>query len=150
MTENDRIEDASEDERPPDNGDYNLSGLVRLANAGGVSLGVTLLVGGAVVSGLLVGAAEFFEGLADYLDREAGEDAQAFTHGYRSFAKEFRDEIGSDFDQAVDAPYVVTYIHLRDAHVFAPGGGYLPSNAGLFWRGRLESVDGWSIGTLGT
>jgi hypothetical protein len=44
------------DEPPGDDGDYALGTLVRLANAGGLSMGVTLFVGGTVVSGLLVGA----------------------------------------------------------------------------------------------
>lgn len=141
-----------EDERGPgqeDRGDPTLSVLVRIANAGGMSLGVTLMVGGAVVSGILVGTADFNEGLAEYIDQKSGPDGKFLADMHRKAAEDLRSEFGDDFKAAFGAPYVATYIHLRDARVYTPHGS-VPRNEGIFWRGRLDSVDGWSIGSLGT
>jgi hypothetical protein len=41
-----------------------------------------------------------------------------------------------------------TYIHLRGARVVAAGVSPLPV-AGMYWRGRLSEVSGWSFGHLG-
>jgi hypothetical protein len=41
-----------------------------------------------------------------------------------------------------------TYIHLREACVVAAGVSPLPV-AGMYWRGRLSEVSGWSFGHLG-
>ena len=152
MTTNEPGEVApeSQDALPADEGDPDLATLVRIANTGGMSLGVTLLVGGATVSGLLVGSAEFFDGLAAYMEARGGDGGAVLAKLYRQQATDFREAIGTDFEKAFSAPYVATFIHLQDARVFAPGGRYLPTDEGLFWRGRLDSIDGWSIGNLGT
>jgi len=141
------------DEESPldrDAGDPNLSVLVRIANTGAMTMGVTLLVGGAVVSGLLVGSIEYFESLASRLEEEGGEGGQALADVYRTQAGEFREQMPSDFDEAFGAPYVATFIHLKNAHVFSPSGAYIPKNQGTHWRGRLDSVDAWSIGSITT
>jgi len=38
-------------------------------------------------------------------------------------------------------------IHLRNSH-FAVGDNLLPDNTGVLWRGRLEHVQGWNIGSM--
>lgn len=39
----------------------------------------------------------------------------------------------------------VAFIHLRDARVFVPGQHAIPTS-GMFWRGRLGLIVGWSYG----
>jgi hypothetical protein len=39
------------------------------------------------------------------------------------------------------------FIHLRNAYVVSPSGNHIPAN-GMFWRGRLSSIDGFAIGHL--
>jgi hypothetical protein len=43
----------------------------------------------------------------------------------------------------------IYFIHLRNAHIFAPGQPPIPTSPhGTFWRGRLASVDGYFLGRL--
>jgi hypothetical protein len=70
-------------------------------------------------------------------------------------AEKHREQVGDataenfDFESAFAADYIPTYIHLRGARFFSPSGQSVPGNEGFFWRGRLDAVDGWSIGVLG-
>lgn len=40
------------------------------------------------------------------------------------------------------------HIHLAEARWVSPAG-FMPTNEGMHWRGRLEHVSGWLVGTLG-
>lgn len=132
--------------RPPDEGDGNLGTLVRLANTGTVSMDVTLWVGGSVVSGLLVGVAEYLDGLAGSLE-PAGEGAALLSKFYRDQAEGFRELVGEEFQPAFDAPYTLVHIHLKNARVFSAGGEATPRTC-TWWRGRIDRVDAFSIGSL--
>jgi hypothetical protein len=138
------LDEYIDEEREPD---PFLGLFVRAANAGEGNVGVTLWVGGAIVTGMVVGTDEFFDALADYVEGDTGETASTF----RKVATELRED--RDAAKAVvaedglgDDP--VTFIHLRDARAFAPGSGPIPSNQGFLWRGRLDTVDAWSFGVL--
>lgn len=136
------------DEPPGDDGDYALGTLVRLANAGGVSMGVTLFVGGSIVTGLLIGAVQYHEGVAKMLD-EVGENAEWLAQMHRAQAETLREQFGDDFTKAFEAPYRLSFIHLKDAKAYTPGLDPLPTGQGFWWRGRMDRVDGFFIGELG-
>jgi hypothetical protein len=40
-----------------------------------------------------------------------------------------------------------TYIHLKDAKFFA-GNNLIPTGKGIFWRGALDEVNGFTFGSL--
>jgi hypothetical protein len=139
-----------DEERPIDDGDFELGMLVRLANAGAMSLGVTLWVGGSVISGLLVGAATYFDGVAEKTARAGGDGGEVLAGLYRDKAAAFREQIGTEFETAFSAPYTLTFIHLQHARVFSPGGFFIPRDEGVWWRGRIDRVDGFFIGNFST
>src|SRR5690242_11263003 len=63
--------------------DWFLAELVRRANEGGLSIGVTLCVGGTLVSGSLIGGRAYFESIAERAavgarDAQEAERARAF------------------------------------------------------------------------
>jgi len=124
-------------------GDPTLESLIELANSGTMSLGVTLWVGGVVISGTLVGVSEYFEGVAGFVEG-SGEGGAAIAGAYRKLAGTFHYEIGS---QPEDVERFPTMIHLKAARVFSAGAAAMPRQ-GLWWRGRLDRVDGYSIGSL--
>jgi hypothetical protein len=126
--------------------DWFLQHLVWLANTGGVEAGVTLVCGGTIVSGMLVSGAKYVQGFRE-----------EFTS---SLAAELISVLDPMFD-ALAAPYAPTsddengltverthYIHLRDARFYAAGQPPIPGNRGVWWRGRLASVSGFSLGQL--
>lgn len=130
--------------RPAGGADTLLGALVTAIDRAGGELGVSLNVGGCVVSGLLVPEADYVRGIAtDFRAAGAEELADAF--------ETLGGDEGLEGDQDDSAPTEErpVYLHLREARVFAPGETPLPTDRGVWWRGRLHRVDGWFFGYLG-
>jgi hypothetical protein len=83
---------------------------------------------------MLVGVAEYFEGVAGWVEG-SGEGGAVLAGAYRELAESFRDEIASEPQDAERSPFM---IHLKAARVFSTGGGAMPQQ-GLWWRGRLTA-----------
>eukprot|EP01133_Synstelium_polycarpum_P023531 gene23531-28198_t len=125
--------------------DVHLADLVRVVNLSDETrFPITLVVSGATISGHVVSGSRFFRGLKHASASEECTDALAgLWDSAIALYSEAQDE------EAVD-PIVelerIGFIHLEDAVVHTGG-----TRSGLmFWRGRLESVDGWSMGALNT
>jgi hypothetical protein len=129
--------------------DWFLAELVRRANEGGLRVGVTLYVGGTIVSGELIGGRDYFEGIAEHAaaatpDAATAERARAFC---RSPAAMYRAAWG-DTDELGPEEDPLAYIHLAHARFFTGTGQPLPDGHGLLWRGRLAAVDGFVLGAF--
>lgn len=124
--------------------DHLLAGLVSVTNDVNWEIGIRLHVGGAVVSGLLISGESYFTLLAARIrDRETIDPAvESLASWYDSIRDDYKQvrESQDDWTRTV-------YVHLRDASLYAPGGG--PIELGL-WRGRLSMVSGWSLGSFST
>lgn len=116
-----------------------LAQLVAFAGIG-LSVGVTLTVGGSVVTGNLCSGKDYIEHIRDSIVGSSGDDLEAFLEPY------FKDRLAIYDEQ----PGVIriAYVHLRDAKIFNGGQRSIPTNRGVFWRGRLDAIDGWCIGTI--
>jgi hypothetical protein len=132
--------------------DWFLQLLVDAANRSGVSLGITLSVGGILVSGFLEGGTEYFNGIAAEMETTSVSETDAAA----SFARAARSMGGriyagkpvADSESEEDEFVPPHFLHLRDARFFSPGGWPLPYNQGVWWRGRIETVSGFSLGIL--
>ncbi len=129
--------------------DLMLASFANLANEATIGeLGISLLVGGGWLTGQLVGARAWFEGLARSLD-EAG-SAEGFGDvirmvGAQVYPSASEREAAGDI---VTDPSLPAFLHLRDAHVVLPGGRTIPSRGG-FVRVRVDEVSGWMLGRIG-
>lgn len=144
--------------------------LVKVANASeeGTGWGLTLTVSGILISGDLiantrwlreveeqtVGAAEralgrvpddgetgvskLFSHFAEVLERQ-NKTIRTVRESLPDVAEDLEDLLGGQ----------TAYIHLRNAKIYNANGSVIPT-AGMHWRGRLSSVDGWTFGSLGT
>jgi hypothetical protein len=126
----------------PTSGDWFLQSLVETINGTEAELGITLQVGGLLVSGHLVSGHRWFEAFADQIaagiaDAEGREEVRA---AYASYADVYRQD-----DPDVEAP-LPQFIHLRDAHYFGADGSAIPSSQGVLWRGRVAQVAGFHLG----
>lgn len=128
----------AEELRPPD---WFLVELVRRANRGDFSIGLTLCVGGVVVSGTLVSGREYFEGFAEAVAAAARDPAVAerAREFFRRPAALYAAEPEGPDAAGEDGP--PAYIHLKDAR-------FSPEGPGVHWRGRLAAVDGFALGTV--
>jgi hypothetical protein len=138
--------------REPELQDHLLTTLVGLANDVGFGFGITMCVGGLLVTGTLAGGREWTDALVGEI--RSTEGGEILANGLETVLHELypepriaHEEDGSDDRERRPAP---TYIHLVNARIFDASGGHLPSNRGVPWRGRLSQVDGWSMGSLST
>ena len=123
--------------------DWFLQSLVNMANDG-FEIGVTLQVSGLLVSGVLVGGKAYFEGFAE--DFSSGLNDPVTAEAVRgSFAK-YGEIYKKEGD---DAPPPPQYIHLKNARFFNTSGNPIPGNKGVWWRGRISEVAGFTLGSLG-
>lgn len=90
------------------------------------NLEITLFVGGCVISGELTSTGEYFK-------KALPKVAVAMS--------------GKGFDLESES-MDVQYIHLLNAQVIVPGQEAMSENQGLTWRGKLASVDGFTIGRV--
>jgi hypothetical protein len=115
-------------------------------NTNSFEMGVTLLVDGFLVSGLLCSGKAFLEGIGNSL-KDGVEHSNLAGQG---LGETFRDGMTKFAERmyGVRSDSVPVYIHLRDARFFNTSGVPLPNDAGVWWRGRLSLVSGFNLGTL--
>ncbi|CAB3835934.1 hypothetical protein LMG26846_01218 [Achromobacter insuavis] len=125
--------------------DVFLQFLVNLVNNGGQlkSIGVTLQMGGMLVSGEIVSGAEYFDRFAEtFADSLSDMDTPARQSVRASLA-----ELGDVFRLPQPAEPLPNYVHLADALFFTADGTPIAGQPTL-WRGRSSAVDGFILGRL--
>ena len=132
------------------NSDWFLQILVNMINnSADAFLSITLNVGGTIVSGQLTSGDQYFSGFAADL-KGAGFSAEAADEfnklGQIYIQRREKPNEAADDDFTKNPPQ---YIHLKNARIFSPGSpNAIPSNRGVWWRGRLNAVDGFILGSL--
>jgi hypothetical protein len=120
----------------------------------GAELGLTITVPGATISGILISRRAFrVAHSAELAEGARGADLHRLARGVEeTLAGELAlaDALAPDTNDLDEVPEDLTYLHLRAAR-FLSGGALVPSvgRPGALWRGRLEDVTGWSLGSLG-
>ncbi|MEW6154787.1 MAG: hypothetical protein AB1673_12455 [Actinomycetota bacterium] len=129
--------------------DLMLASFANLANQGTITeLGLSMVVGGAWVTGQLVGARAWFEGLARSLDdtgSSSGFGDVIRMVGAQVYPSESERLAAGELD---DDPLLPSFLHLRDAHVVGGDGRGVPTRGG-FVRVRVDSVAAWMLGRIG-
>jgi len=127
--------------------DLMLASFANLANEATIGeLGVSLVVGGAWLTGQLVGARAWFNGLAQSLD-DTGADGFADVIrmvGAQVYPSISEREAAGD---VVDDPQLPAFLHLRDAFLVGTSGRPVPTQGG-FVRVRVDDVAAWMLGRI--
>ena len=117
--------------------DVLLKTLIVAANEAGFGFDISLIVPGGIVTGTVITADE-------YLKRFADTFANAWPGGPSEEIRESFANIGSNvegYNQNAE-----DYIHLADA-AYVSTSGFLPDGGkGMLWRGKIDSVSGYSFG----
>lgn len=133
----------------PSQDDWFLAMLVKLTNGTDAEYPVTLAVGGLLISGYIASGHRYFEAFAESLKSGmtniSRESAEANVAPFRKIKQIYLQD-GKDAEATAPDP---AYVHLRSALFFGPSNRPIPDNGGVWWRGRLSSVDGFTLGTLG-
>lgn len=130
--------------------DMVLEGLIFSASAEGQQYGVTVTVGGTVVSGILSSDVEFLRFLAEELTQgQDTEEARLLRDELEQTARRTEEKLRRILARprrGGGRPIpILPVLHLRDATVWLPGGQAVQVP---FWRGRVEAVDGWFWGVI--
>lgn len=125
--------------------DHFLQYLVSLINGiGNAEMGITLTVGGSVVSGMLISGDKYFEEFSTAFAAGFGE-ADESTQNIKSSVNRFGDKYRNDraSEDSVEPP---VYIHLKKAKHYSAAGA-IPRQH-VIWRGKISAVDGFSLGIM--
>ena len=133
--------------------DLMLASFANLANQATLGeLGVSLVVGGCWLTGQLVGARLWFEGLARSLDESGAAEGFADVirmvgaHVYPSESE--REAVGEHgLGDGVES-VLPSFLHLRDACLVTSDGRRVPTGGG-FVRVRVDEVAAWMLGRIG-
>jgi hypothetical protein len=104
---------------------------------------ITLVVGGFLISGQLATHEEYTE----YFAHKIGEQLVIVSE------EKGVDENYSNVDllkkkYQSSEQYSIGYINLKNARICHPSGDPIPSDTTIFWRGKIESVDGFFLESL--
>jgi len=116
----------------PEDGDWLLTKMVSLVNAEGGSIDVTLIVGGALITGEMIGGTEYFE-----LIGHAFADQARFS------------EFGARLYSSSDIDPTPAFLHLKNAVVLHGDHAVPSSSNGMLWRGRIAAVEAFAWGRTG-
>ena len=128
--------------------DLMLASFANLANEATIGeQGVSLVVGGTWLTGQLIGARAWFEGLARSLDETGSADGFGDVIrmvGAQVYPSVSEREAAGDM---VDDTVLPAFLHLRDAFLVDSSGRPVPSRGG-FVRVRVDDVSAWMLGRI--
>ncbi|WP_227937111.1 gas vesicle accessory protein GvpU [Alkalihalobacillus deserti] len=110
---------------------------VQAANKHDFSLDITLNVNGAVITGTLISAKDYFETLSETFE-DGSEVAEKLSD---KFAK-----AGDAFETSNDLE--AHFIHLKNTKVYCGDSKPTPSSGKILWRGKLSEVNGFFLGRI--
>ncbi|WP_342620756.1 gas vesicle accessory protein GvpU [Rhodoferax sp. GW822-FHT02A01] len=125
--------------------DWFLQSLVNLTNKSAFQVGITLQVSGMLVSGVLVSHKQYFEGFASELANAFADTEEAET--IKTHISSYGDSYKSDGENEEPLP-PPQFIHLKETRFFNTAGNPIPGNRGVWWRGRICEVGGFTLGSL--
>ncbi|MCK9398040.1 MAG: hypothetical protein M0Q44_20940 [Methylobacter sp.] len=131
----------------PSQQDWFLQSLVKMVTTNGFEISITLHVGGLLVSGLLASGRQYFEYFGEeFANAISDADAETVESIKSSYVNLGANIYPTKEEDSLTVP--PCYIHLRDAKYFSPNGNPLPTNHGIWWRGRISEVQGFNLGSL--
>ncbi|MEH7176809.1 gas vesicle accessory protein GvpU [Neobacillus vireti] len=111
--------------------------LVMASNIHDFSLDITLNVKGAVITGTLVSAKEYFDTLSEIIE-DGNEVAQMLSEQLSRAGESAQSEGGSE----------ANFIHMKETKVYCGDSKPTPSKGEILWRGKLSEVDGFFLGKI--
>ncbi|MFC0272559.1 hypothetical protein ACFFIX_14065 [Metabacillus herbersteinensis] len=117
----------------------------------GIEIELTLTIGGNIVSGLLISATAYYEGVIETYKKDQQSTVEKIVSKrlenlQEKYKKQKEEQKDQDKDGEENLP---KFIHLKNAR-FNPVAGQTNSfnNSDTYWRGHVSSLDGFSFGTL--
>ncbi|PLS18486.1 gas vesicle protein GvpU [Bacillus sp. M6-12] len=110
--------------------------IVQAANKYDFSLDITLNVKGAVITGTMISAKEYFNTLSETFD-DGNEVAQMLSE---------------QLEKAGEAAQInnseAQFLHMKETKVYCGDSKPTPSKGKILWRGKLSEIDGFFLGRI--
>lgn len=127
--------------------DYHLQALVRMVDnaTNEFSFGITVFTTAGILTGNLISKKKYFEKFG--LAFQSGFEAVFPDHDWQKIADDYAamGTQGDDIPESEDFVVPSQFIHLDGAKLIA-GDGSLTLKSGILWRGKLQSVTGFTLG----
>ena len=136
--------DAQADINLRTNPDPILRDLVCTVRGTNAEVGITLMVGGILVSGLIVSLHLYLEHLRTEIEKVCQD--KGVVGLIQKKCDEGKQLLLSPISEESPPPPVLS-ICLKDARFFHPGKDK-ESTEGVWWRGRISEIDGFSLGRM--
>ncbi len=122
---------------------------LELVEEDGIEVDVTLSVNGTIVSGTLIGATAYYEGITEssknFHDSTMSKIiSKKFNDLKEEYAKQKQEEAEKE---SKDKSNSFTFIHLKNAK-YLNAHNQDAHSSGTWWRGSITSVDGFSFNSL--
>ena len=117
-----------------------LQWFAQFVNATPFRVPMTLTVGGNLISGEMISEEAYFEQLAANF-------SGALPEENKDTGKKLIQMLQPVHDADSEERPVCQFIHMQETRVFADAGKPIISS-GVLWRGKISSVDGFSLGSL--
>ncbi|WP_404459127.1 gas vesicle accessory protein GvpU [Sutcliffiella horikoshii] len=114
-----------------------LAFLVQATNKHNLFIDITLNVNGAIVTGTILSAKDYFVSLSEtFVD--GSEVAQQLSEKFAQAGEAIDSEDGGE----------ASFIHLKDAKVFCGSRKSIPSKGEALWRGALSDINGFYLDNI--
>ncbi|WP_102232255.1 gas vesicle accessory protein GvpU [Metabacillus schmidteae] len=120
-----------------------------LVEQDGIEVGVTLSVKGAIISGILIGATAYYEGITEASKNfDDSTMSKIISKKFHDLKEEYAQQKQQEAEkESKDKANPFTFIHLKDAK-YLNSHGELSHSKGTWWRGKIESIDGFSFNSF--
>ncbi|MGG3927286.1 hypothetical protein ABET51_14965 [Metabacillus fastidiosus] len=109
----------------------------------GIEIEVTLTVSGTHISGIIINPITYFEGALQSIQHIKDHTLQRIlTNQFEKLKEEYIKEK----EDSEDEEFAPNFIHLKDAVFHTAAGQMLHQNCPIWWRGKISSIDGFSLG----
>jgi hypothetical protein len=110
---------------------------VHASNKHDFALDITLNVNGAVISGTMVSAKEYFDALS-----ETFEDGSEVAQKLSEQLSRASESVESNGDAEAH------FVHLKNTKVYIGDSKSTPSKGQILWRGKLSEINGFFLGKI--
>lgn len=121
--------------------DWLLQFLVKFVVTTPVEIGITLSVGGNLVSGQLISHDAYFKQLSEDMAAPFGQFEAGIDESMKQIILSFTP------GESADETSAFHFIHLKDCKTYSSDQSAICAE-GVLWRGKIASVDGFTIGLL--
>ncbi|APH05711.1 gas vesicle accessory protein GvpU [Bacillus weihaiensis] len=121
--------------------------LLDLVEKDGIELELTLTIKGATVSGTLISATDYYEGVTDAAKQNQDKTmAKIIAKKFNDLKEEYAKQKS---EEAEEESTPLTFIHLKDAFISGQQPPTSSTQAGQWWRGRIAAIDSFTVHLLG-